>query len=535
MFLGTHSMTHTRTVCVIRIVFPCHVWSYAILSARSSFASLDFSRARAHGGMAHLRRWGLVALSCVEILTATGIMFGWSSIALALRRDGVYSELCADDDSGLIKEIDGENGTLCKAQTLRYNACYTAGAVCVPLSMFLWGPLLDSRGAKLTRLLSLGMFAAGALLFAFSDSKDFDAYIPASAIISCGGAGFFFSHFVVAEHFPDHFGLIHSLVNCSFDASTVTFTVLELLHRAGATTRALFIGLAGVAGLYAALTHEIVWSGYLSPPQHQPRHEQQLPDSDDDKQTQIDQHVNLDSFDAPESSAKMETAGGAAEPAPEVSRNFWGDGMDATKLPLVAQFKSPHCAAILIWAIFTVYRTMFALGSIAEQMATNAGGRSSDDAESLVRLFNILILVSVILTPAFGAFVDRCGMAAGFTVVNVLGIFTFGALIARPSWVLSLAFLAFGCFRAWNYSCMSLYVQGVFGGESFGRIYGWGIGVCSLTVASLQYPSMHIAVRLLGSEPFVPFDVALVIIGAALFGRDVQPALIGRKGLTTIP
>jgi hypothetical protein len=35
-------------------------------------------------------------------------------------------------------------------------------------------------------------------------------------------------------------------------------------------------------------------------------------------------------------------------------------------------------------------------------------------------------------------------------LVNILGIFCFGILLARPDWALYLGFLAFGCFRAWQ-------------------------------------------------------------------------------------
>ena len=171
------------------------------------------------------RRWALVMLSCVEVLTATGVMFGWSSLSIALRREGTYAELCDDDKSG------------CDAQALRLNAVYTAGAFCVPLGGMVWGPLMDVKGAKWTRAVGMCVFSAGCILFAFSDSKTFDAYVPAACLVSIGGMANFLSHFVLAEYFADdHFGLVHSLINCSFDASTVTFTLLELIHKEGAST-----------------------------------------------------------------------------------------------------------------------------------------------------------------------------------------------------------------------------------------------------------------------------------------------------------
>ena len=200
------------------------------------------------------RRWALVALSCVEVLTATGIMFGWSALSLALRREGVCDELCAEGESG------------CDAQILRLAAVYAAGATTIPLSGMAWGPLLDAKGAKTARLLSLAIFAPSCVLFAFADSRTFDVYVPPPRS-SASGAWALFSHFVIAEHFAaDHFALVHSLINCSFDASTVTFTVLELLHRAGATSRALFLGMACLGALYASLSSEWIWAGHLSPP-----------------------------------------------------------------------------------------------------------------------------------------------------------------------------------------------------------------------------------------------------------------------------
>ena len=42
-----------------------------------------------------------------------------------------------------------------------------------------------------------------------------------------------------------------------------------------------------------------------------------------------------------------------------------------------------------------------------------AGGRTESHAESLVRIFNLLILISVVLTPPFGRFIDLCGIHAG--------------------------------------------------------------------------------------------------------------------------
>lgn len=358
--------------------------------------------------------------------------------------------------------------------------------------------MLDAYGAKVTRVLSLVTFSAACLLFAFS-SRTFDAYLPAAGLISCGGMGFFFSHFVLALHFRnDHYGLVHAIINCAFDGSTVTFTVLEQLHRTLNTSiRNLFVGMACIAALFLLLSTELVWNGHLDAPKEEDnavRDEEEDGGGDDD--------------------------GGDDSPSKDErpSAGLYGPLLECSSLTIQQQFVSAPFVACAAWALFTIFRTMFVLGSITEQMTANGGGRSAEDAETLVRLFNFLILVSVALTPAFGRFVDRYSLPAGFIVVNTLGIFCYASLLAKHTSVLCIGFLTFGCFRAWNYGLLTTYVQGIFGGENFGRVYGIGIGVFAIIAGAIQYPFMSLALNSLDTwRDFAPMDLGIVGVGVAAF------------------
>ena len=268
----------------------------------------------------------------------------------------------------------------------------------------------------------------------------------------------FLSHFVLAEYFADdHFGLVHSLITCSFDASTVTFTMLELIHREGASTQSLFLAMAALGLAYLALTNETVWAGHLSLPA------KKLTSS-------AEGEGNEDGF-------------GAKSPQ-------YGARLDESGKPFRRQVESRAFIALAVWGLFTVYRTMLVLGSVTEQMLYNADGRDASHAERLVRVFNFLILISVALTPSFGRFIDTHGMAAGLALVNALGVLTFGLLVTRPDWSLYVAFLAFGCFRAWNYSLMTR-TRGSSGGASFGKGLRHGVGTVSC-LAAAQCPTMAI-------------------------------------------
>ena len=153
-------------------------------------------------------------------------------------------------------------------QKLKFNAMFTAGTVSVPLSMMFWGRLIDLKGVKWVRLVSLSLFTVGCVLFE-CDSKTFDAYVVSCAFLGSGGAGFFISHFQFCEHWRHtmYFGMSHSATNMAFDSSTVTFYAFRRCIKAGCSVRALFYGLAGLSAVFMMSTNNYVWGKYLDPPE----------------------------------------------------------------------------------------------------------------------------------------------------------------------------------------------------------------------------------------------------------------------------
>ena len=461
-------------------------------------------------------KWCLVALAFFEVLTATGVMFGWSAMSLALQREGVYANLC---DAAWLPEAGP-----CDAQVLRLNVIYSAAATCIPLSFMAWGPAMDKWGAKAVRLSSLAFFIGGTLLFAFASAGDsvVDAYTVAGCLVSLGGGGFFFSHFVIAEHFKGtHFGLVHTIVNGAFDASTATMVALEASHDAGLSLRGCFLCLAGLGCLYVALSFDCVWQGLLAPPP-----------AEDVAETGEDAEVEL------KVAADPAATGAAAAPtaAPAAAPQY-GAALDVSHRPLRGQFLSVHFLAIACWALVAVFRTMFVLGTIGPQLQYNGGGRGAERVEELVRIFNWLILSSVPLTPAFGWFLDRFGLGGGFALVNTLGILCFIGLGYAggegETAMLSFSFIAYGCFRAFNYSTMTAFIQGVFGHATFGTIYGIGVGIVSVIAAAIQYPTTEWAVRSVEDglwDSFVPLDLgAGVVLSGVLFGFPAWLIWVGRR------
>lgn len=461
-------------------------------------------RRRRRETMENKKRWLLLALSTVECLLCTGVTFGLSALTIALKRDGQFSELCYDDDN----DDDDE----CNAQKLKFNAMYTAGTVSVPLSMMFWGSLIDKKGVKFTRAVSLCLFTVGCVLFAESDSKRFDGFVAACVFLGAGGAGFFLSHFQFCEHWrhTKYFGMSHSVTNMAFDSSTVTFYAFEAIHKAGVcSVRQLFYGLAGISVAFIISTNKYVWGAYLDPPLSNDD------DCDDGKNDSMMENGVEDDFDNAQDNSRAKKA-------------LEYGGAPLTRMKFTEQVRTPFFWTIAAWSLGSIYRSMFILGSIFEQMLYNNDGRSTKDANSYVRLFNALILMSTFLTPLFGLFVDKFGLAPGFSLVNVLGIISYAGVLWNHDEVsLAIAFLAFGCFRAWNYSCLTIYVQGVFGNATFGQLYGIGIGTFAVISGCMQYPSMHLVLKE-GDGDFLVVDLLMICIGVILFAF---PAWIRKNGV----
>jgi hypothetical protein len=77
-------------------------------------------------------------------------------------------------------------------------------------------------------------------------------------------------------------------------------------------------------------------------------------------------------------------------------------------------------------------------------------------------------------------------------------------------------------------------VQLHFGGESFGKVYGIGIGVFAIGAGVAQYPTMQLVMESGERGNFAGIDLAMVVVGAAMFAFPAfvywRLALGKRKG-----
>jgi hypothetical protein len=201
-------------------------------------------------------------------------------------------------------------------------------------------------------------------------------------------------------------------------------------------------------------------------------------------------------------------------------------------LPFRAQLLTPHFAWLAVWSLCATSRVLYLLGTVQAQ-AKHAGGERSDArAARLVETFNSILPLVAFATPAFGALLDAHGAGAGLALVNVLGVACYVLVQLPGASAPVLAYACFGCFRVWNFACTSSYTQGVFGNESFGRVYGLGANFFNLIAAAAQYPLIAFGARA-PDRGYALVDAALVALAVPMFAFPawVRARVEGKRGI----
>ena len=503
--------------------------------------------------------WAMLCVAVVECVLGTGVVFGFSALQLALAREGTYAELCEASGAGpgALASAGG-----CEAQKLRFAFVYSVATAAFQVSMMFWGCLLDLRGSAFVRVASAGCSCLGALLMAAANSRAFDAFAPAAALMGVGGAGFFFSHFVLADHFRrlGRFGMVHALLNAAMDAATVTFFAVELLEaHAGVSTRTSFCALAVAYAAFALATP--LWGALLEPAADgaaeasssegsgslreeassdeealAPRPLSDFSSTDDTDSDYATPLLDGTPDGTPDDGTPDATPSGAPPSLLLSSRTPSGAPppprrLPPSALPFRAQLLTPHFAWLAVWSLCATSRVLYLLGTVQAQ-ARHAGGERSDArAARLVETFNSVLPLVAFATPAFGALLDAHGAGAGLALVNVLGVACYVLVRLPGASAPVLAYACFGCFRVWNFACTSAYAQGVFGNESFGRVYGLGANFFNLIAAAAQYPLIAFGARA-PDRGYALVDAALVALAVPMFAFPawVRARVEGKRG-----
>ncbi|KAJ4376539.1 hypothetical protein N0V86_006652 [Didymella sp. IMI 355093] len=413
---------------------------------------------------------------------ASGIVFGFAALKPILIKEGVYKDLCTQEE--LDEEVE-----VCYEQDLRLNFFFSLASTTANVSALLVGTMLDRYGPRVCYLVGSACLAAGSIIMSLAFQIDeFDGYTIGNFFLALGGTFVFLPSFQIANAFPKYSGTIVALVTGAFDASAAVYLFYRLAYEGtdGAfKPQTFFLAylIVPVAIVIAQLTF-LPTENYKTAPQLELKiqraveNERDVHTSDDDlpddevwrrrKNRSARRRKRLSKLDqlvGNEVSRKKQEE--KYEHQLEVS-GVWGALHNKTA---VEQMLTPWFILLALLTVMQMVRMNYFIASIREQYAYMLG--SIDLAARVNEFFDwALPLGGVLSTPFLGMLLDNVSTPGVLLIIVIIAtaIGIVGSIATL--WAGFVNVLLFVFMRPLYYSAMSDYATKVFGFATFGRVYG---------------------------------------------------------------
>lgn len=413
---------------------------------------------------------------------ASGIVFGFAALKPILIKEGVYRDLCTQD------ELD-EDVEVCFEQDLRLNFFFSLASTTANVSALVVGTMLDRYGPRVCYLIGSACLAAGSMIMSLAFQIDeFDGFAIGNFFLALGGTFVFLPSFQIANAFPKYSGTIVALVTGAFDASAAVFLFYRLAYEAseGAfkpQTFFLFYLLVPAAIVVAQLTF-LPTENYKTAPQLEMKiqraeettrdvhtSDEDLPDDEvwrrrKNRSARRRKRLSkLDKLVGDEVTRKKQEE--KQEHRLEAS-GVWGALHNKTA---VEQMLTPWFILLTLLTVMQMVRMNYFIASIREQYAYMLG--SIELAARVNDFFDwALPLGGVLSTPFLGMLLDNVSTAGVLLIIVVIAtaIGIIGSIATL--WAGYINVILFVFMRPLYYSAMSDYATKVFGFATFGRVYG---------------------------------------------------------------
>ena len=413
---------------------------------------------------------------------ASGIVFGFAALKPILIKEGVYRDLCTQ------QELD-EDVEVCYEQDLRLNFFFSLASTTANVSALLVGTILDRYGPKVCYLVGSACLAAGSIIMSLAFQIDeFDGYTIGNFFLAFGGTFVFLPSFQIANAFPMYSGTIVALVTGAFDASAAVYLFYRLAYEGtdGAfkpQTFFLCYLIVPVAIVIAQLTF-LPTENYKTTPQLEMKiqratvNERDVHTSDEDlpdeevwrrrKNRSTRRRKRLDKLDqlvGDEVTRKKQEE--KKEQRLEAS-GVWGALHNKTA---IEQMMTPWFTLLALLTVMQMVRMNYFIASIREQYAYMLG--STELATRVNEFFDwALPLGGVLSTPFLGVLLDNVSTAGVLLLIVIIATAIGIVGSVATLWAGYINVLLFVFMRPLYYSAMSDYATKVFGFATFGRVYG---------------------------------------------------------------
>ncbi|OTA99284.1 hypothetical protein M426DRAFT_68132 [Hypoxylon sp. CI-4A] len=437
-----------------------------------------------------VKRAAQVGFAIVACWFAAGIVYGFASLKPVLIEEGVYSDLCPNQDRQNHNTSDGREKVPCVAQDMRLNLFFIAASITTNASSLVAGWVLDRFGRRLCYVISGLFMVAGCVLMGLAfQLPEFDGYLLANILLSLGGTFVFVPSFQLANAFPRYSGVVVALVTGAFDGSAAIFLFYRLAWEASERRfkPATFFFAYSVVGVLL-----LVGEWALMPPRayhSAPELERKLEKAQDPLR---DVHDSDDELHSPNEvrrvrSVRAERRRSKVELIEELvgdethredrvlqeeerqaASGIWGV---LHGIPAHRQMLTPWFVFLLLLTVLQMLRMNYFIATIRSQYRFLL--QSEKLAEDINHFFDVALPVGgVFATPFIGLLLNNLSVAAASSVLTFF-IILVGVLNCLPQlWAGYGTVVAFVLFRPLYYSAVSDFATKIFGFATFGRIYG---------------------------------------------------------------
>ncbi|KAH8654773.1 major facilitator superfamily domain-containing protein [Ilyonectria robusta] len=457
-----------------------------------SFAPVEIAQDETHIAaykVSNSKRYAQAATAVIACWLASGIVFGFAALKSVLIAEGVYHELCRNDET---TGFDDESSldVPCAEQDMRLNLFFISASITTNISSLFAGTALDRFGRRACWRASCVFLVVGPLLMGSSFAiPEFDGYLLGNVFLALGGTFLFVPSFQLANVFPKHSGLVVALITGAFDASAAVFLFYRMAYDASGGKFSLekfFFGYLIVPVLiFFAEIFLMPSHAYHTMPELKRKIEKvqdrtrDVHDSDEDI-SDAGELMRVRSARANKRKAKLEKIEELAgsnehreerikiEEERQEASGVWGV---LHGVPAHQQMLSPWFILILLLTVFQILRMNYFIASIRAQYRYML--ESEIAAGEINEFFDVALpLGGVASTPFIGLLLNNLSVPPTFGVLTLF-ITVIGTLNCLPFlWAGYATVVAFVLFRPLYYSAISDYATKVFGFATFGRIYG---------------------------------------------------------------
>ena len=442
-----------------------------------------------------------LAVTFVETLLYSGLLYGWSSLQPVLVQEGFFNDTDSDNDAkyfGYFLTTD----TINTDQINRLMVVFTIASTVAPICNLSTGYMLDRLGGWFTRTYCLVVMAAGLVLCSVATPETSNLLFASFSLISYAGLGLNSVNVQVANLLPKYKSSLCTVISGLYDSSTLVFLVFNKLYKGGSSYHSIFFAYAFVSVPFHFYT-------FLLTPKRVPPEK-------------IPENYKYGYHELPCAKRTEEQTAGQNYKRFDNTNEKEDDAVD---LSFKECLKLPYTWTNILHSCVLQLSMAFFIGNFNFWLTSSFPDATADQIEKYTTVFGTVQCCGVFFAPISGALMDFLrqkfakimplkfaalkSAAVSILMSSLLTILMFVFSLVPVFEVQIVTFVLQALARSIICGTLVAFLNIVYPNKHYGKMYGIHIFVCGVTLL-LQYPLTLVVTNLLGNS-FTAVNAALLV------------------------